>query len=91
MAAQPPAHLAQAHFVYIRKGRHVPPTAPLYVGPYKVLQRHTKTFTLRVGSGEETVSVDRFKEHTGPGPVLPASPPSRGRPPACTQVQPAPV
>jgi hypothetical protein len=68
----------------------VPPLAPVYWGPYEVLAKHAKTFRLRVGGREEVISVDRLKAHTGPGPVVPASPPSRGRPPAASRVQPAP-
>jgi hypothetical protein len=89
VAAGPPTHLAKARFVYVRRGGHVPPLAPLYVGPYEVLHKHAKSFTLRVGDKEEVVSVDRLKPHTGPGPLLPAAPPHRGRPPAVPRVQPA--
>jgi hypothetical protein len=52
----------------------VPPLAPLYTGPFQVLERHAKTFRLRVGSKEEVVSVDRLKPHAGTSPVIPASP-----------------
>jgi hypothetical protein len=89
MAARPPAHLSQARFVYVRKGGRVPPLAPLYAGPHKVIHKSAKTFTIRVGDKEEVVSVDRLKAHTGPGPAEPVSPPLRGRPPARPRVQPA--
>ncbi len=89
IADSPPAHLASACFVYVRRGGGVPPLAPLYWGPYEVLAKHAKTFWLRVGGHEEVVSVDRLKAHTGPSPVVPAPPPSRGRPPAASHVQPA--
>jgi hypothetical protein len=87
--ASPPPHLAQARHVYVRRGGRVPPLSRLYVGPYEVLHRNAKTFTLRVGEKEEIFSVDCLKAHTGPAPLLPASPPLRGRPPACPLVQPA--
>jgi hypothetical protein len=32
-------HLQQAEFVYIRKGRKVPPLSPLDQGPYRVPDR----------------------------------------------------
>jgi hypothetical protein len=90
VADTPPAHLSKARFVYVRRGGCVPPLAPVYSGPFEVLTMHAKTFTLRVGDKSEVVSVDRLKPHTGPGPVLPASQPARGRSPAVPRVQPAP-
>jgi transposase InsO family protein len=57
----PPAHLAMARFVYVRRGGCVPPLAPFYVGPYEVLSKHAKTFTLKVGDKSEVVSVDRVE------------------------------
>jgi hypothetical protein len=69
-------HLQAACFVYVRRGGCVPPLAPLYSGPYAVVERHAKTFVIRVGTRNEVVSVDRLKPHTGPGPVVPASPPT---------------
>jgi transposase InsO family protein len=89
VAANPPPPLAQARYIYVRRGGRVPPLMPLQVGPYEVLHKHAKTFTLRVGENEEVFSLDRLKAHTGPAPLLPASPPLRGRPPSCPQVQPA--
>jgi hypothetical protein len=90
VADTPPAHLQAACFVYVRRGGCVPPLAPFYSGPYAVVERHAKTFVIRVGTRNEVVSVDRLKPHTGLGPVVPASPPPRGRPPSASSVQPAP-
>ncbi len=59
----------------------MPPFAPLYAGPYAVLERGEKVFRLQVGDREEAVSLDRLKPHTGAEPVQPAVPPKRGRPP----------
>ncbi len=84
----PPAHLAGARFVYVRRGGCVPPLAPLYMGPYEVLAKHAKTFTLKMGDKSEVVSVDRLKPHTGTSPVAPAAPPVWGRPAAASRVQP---
>jgi hypothetical protein len=66
VAAWPPTHLAQAQFVYVRKGGRVPPLEPLYAGPHEVIRKSAKTFTIRLGDREEVVSVDRLKAHTGP-------------------------
>jgi hypothetical protein len=81
-ARKPLVALWNAAYVYVRRGGHVPPLAPLYVGPYKVLSREEKYFTLQIGEKADTVSVDRLKPHLGEAPVHPASPPARGRPPA---------
>jgi hypothetical protein len=59
----------------------LPPLAPLYVGPYEVLERTDKYFRLAVGGREETVSIDRLKPHLGVGPFSAALPAARGRPP----------
>ncbi len=67
----------------------MPPLAPLYTGPYEMLSKHAKTFTLKVGDKSEVVSVDRLKPHTGTSLVVPAAPPARGRPAAGSRVQPA--
>lgn len=34
---------------------------PPYTGPYKVISRNSKTFTIQVGTRQETVSIDRLK------------------------------
>jgi hypothetical protein len=73
-AAKPPAALLQASHVYVRRSSTLPPLAPLYVGPYEVLERTDKCFRLAVGGREETVSIDHLIPHLG---ALPAA---RGRP-----------
>ncbi len=55
--------------------------APLYEGPFAVVQSGEKVFQVRVGPRVEVVSVDRLKPHMGADVPRPASPPSRGRPP----------
>ena len=55
-----PTALLQAQFVYIRRGGSTPPLVPPYTGPYAVISRGEKTFTLQVGDTAETVSVDRL-------------------------------
>jgi hypothetical protein len=76
-----PAALAACTSVYVRRGGTLLPFAPLYAGPYAVLERGEKVFRLQVGDREEAVSVDRLKPHTGAEPVQPAAQPKRGRPP----------
>ncbi len=80
-AAKPPAALLQASQVYVRRGGTLPPLAPLYVGPYEVLEKADKHFRLAVGGREETVSTDRLKPHLGVGPFSAALPAACGRPP----------
>jgi hypothetical protein len=57
----------QASHVYVHRGNTLPPLAPLYVGPYEVLERADKFFRLAVGGHEEMVSIDRLKPHLGVG------------------------
>jgi hypothetical protein len=79
--AEAAAKPAAASHVYVRLGCTLPPLAPLYVGPYEVLERADKYFRLAVGGREETVSIDRLKPHLGAGPFSAALPAARGRPP----------
>jgi hypothetical protein len=80
----PPVTPQRAAFVYVRRGYCGKPLAPVYSGPYEVVERSPKYFTLRVGGAVQSFSVDRLKPHTGRSPVAPASPPRRGRPAAAT-------
>jgi transposase InsO family protein len=79
---RPPVALRQAAYVYVRRGYCGKPLAPVYSGPYEVVERSPKYFTLRVGGEVHSFSVDRLKPHTGRLPVTPAPPPRRGRPAA---------
>ena len=76
----------QASHVYVRRGGTLPPLAPLYVGPYEVLEKANKHFRLAVGGREETVSIDRLKPHLGKGSFTVALPAARGRPPTSAPV-----
>jgi hypothetical protein len=76
----------------VRVGGQQKPLAAPYAGPYLVLSKGAKTFTIQVSQREEIVSVDRLKPHTGLGPVSPAEAASRSRPPkmsAAPSIQPA--
>ncbi len=76
------ATLHRADFVYIRRGAAASSLSPLYSGPYSVISRGEKTFHIDIGGRDEVISADRLKPHLGRAPVLPASPPKRGRPQA---------
>jgi hypothetical protein len=91
-ANTPPAHLAKSEHVYVGVGGQQKPLAPPYAGPYLVVSKGAKTFTIQVGQWQEIVSVDWLKPHTGLVPVSPAEAASRSRPPrvpAAPSVQPA--
>ena len=66
--------------MYVRKGGTISPLAPVYSGPYRVLNAGPKVFRLEIGATQQTVSVDRLKLHTGQLPVTPAAPVKRGHP-----------
>ena len=55
----PPA-LVSAKFVFLRREARKPLETP-YVGPYEVISKHEKYYTLQMGSRQEKVSVDRLK------------------------------
>jgi hypothetical protein len=77
----------------MRVGGQQKPLAAPYGGPYLVVSKGAKTFTIQVGQRQEIVSVDRLKPHYGLGPVSPAEAAPRCRPPrmpAAPSVQPAP-
>jgi len=67
-------------FVYVRDGQACGPLAPSYSGPYRVLERKDKVVRLQLGDREEWIALERTKAHTGVAPVVPAEPPTRGRP-----------
>ena len=79
--AEVPAPLSNAKFVFVREDTSKPLLAPLYRGPYLVLERRSKFFRLQVGQKVDSVSVDRLKPVFSDSPVIPADPPPRGRPP----------
>ena len=77
-----PQSLSQAKFVFIRRDKpHNALQAP-YTGPFQVLDRHDKNFTIDIGGRPEMISIDRLKpahvDTTAPVPVECPSP--RGRP-----------
>ena len=60
----PPA-LASCQYVFLRHGPRRPPLSRPYDGPYQVLSRSTKTFTLKMGTKEYVASIDRVKPAFG--------------------------
>jgi hypothetical protein len=77
-----PAELLSAPLVWVRRGGLVPPTfQPLYDGPYSVVRRGPRSFTIRVGPQDEVVAVSHLKACTA-ADATPGSPCRRGRPPS---------
>ena len=81
--------LSQCTHVFVRKDRVRHPLESPYDGPYKVLDRTDKFFTLDFGGRKDTVSLDRLKPayleispeepehsspHSSPTPSIPAEP-----------------
>ena len=48
-----PRELFNSPYVFIRRDSHKPPLTPPYEGPYKVLQRGTKSFRLMLAAGKK--------------------------------------
>jgi len=77
----PTPALMGAKMVFVKVGGHKPPLDPQYAGPYLVVSRGLKVFTVDIGGRAEVVSVDRLKPFLGADQVTPAAAPRRGRPP----------
>ena len=68
-----PENLKKADHVFIRHGTRRTPLDRPYDGPFRVIKREEKFFVLKVGSKEQTVSVDRLKPAFGfadPAPAI---------------------
>jgi len=78
-----PPSLGSTGYVFVRRDNNCQPLKKPYTGPYLVLEKNNKTFKIRMGDREETVSIDRLKpahlDLNSPVPL--AVPPRRGRPP----------
>ena len=79
--AEVPASLTTARFVFVREDASKPSLAPLYRGPYLVLEQRNKFFRLQIGNKVDSVSIDHLKLVFSDSPVVPANPPPQGRPP----------
>lgn len=87
------AHTRSAYFihpaldacthVFVRNDAVKPPLAPPYDGPYRVLARTSKHFTVAINQRQPTISVDRLK----PAFLLeePTQPPLSRAPPSTSQ------
>jgi hypothetical protein len=75
-----PTELLSVPLVWVSRGGLVPPLLPLYNGPYAVLRRGPRSFTIRVGSRDEVVAVSHLKACTA-ADAMPGSPCRCGRPP----------
>ena len=78
-----PRSIGAAEFVFVRTDSNKTPLQAPYTGPFRVIARSDKHFTLDYGGKQENVSLDRLKAaHVDPSsPVQVALPPRRGRPP----------
>ncbi|KAK3789903.1 hypothetical protein RRG08_006580 [Elysia crispata] len=56
-----PANLAPAKFVYVREDSHKHPLQRPYDGPYLVLNKSDKFFTVDIKGRPEPISIDRLK------------------------------
>jgi hypothetical protein len=59
------AHLAEVGHVYTQIGGHQKPLVAPYAGPYLVVSKGAKAFTIQVGQRQEIISMDHLKAHTG--------------------------
>ena len=84
--AIPPA-LLSSEFVFVRRDGHKQPLSAAYDGPYRVVQRSARFFTLQLGAQTDTVSVHRLKPATLAAGSQAAEPPKRGRPRLTTAAQ----
>ena len=78
-----PRSIGAAEFVFVRTDSNKTPLQAPYTGPFRVITRSAKHFTLDYGGKHDNVSLDRLKAaHVDPSsPVQVAFPPRRGRPP----------
>jgi hypothetical protein len=75
-----PEKLLLARFVLVRRDGAQPPLSPIYNGPYRVLERSTHFFLLKMGDRTDKVSMLRLKAARTPADTEPAKPPRRGCP-----------
>ena len=56
-----PPSLVDCEYVLVRVDKIQPSIRQKYAGPYRVLERHPKTFKLQLEGRVDTVSIDRLK------------------------------
>ena len=77
-----PKSIMDAKFVFVRRDAHTAPLRPPYDGPFEVVRAGEKTFVLKKGTRNETVTIDRLKRaYVDSTEEIPLTiPPKRGRP-----------
>ena len=80
--ASVPKSPSTCEFVFVRHDAYRPPLAPLYDGPFRVLERGEKFFILDISGRRDSVSVDQLKpSYIDSNKQLPVTMPrKRGRP-----------
>lgn len=56
-----PTFLNKCDFVFIRQDAVRKPLTPSYPGPFRVLARHNKFYTVQLPSGRSNILIDRLK------------------------------
>ena len=84
-----PKDLHTCTHVFVRTDAVRKPLEPPYTGPFKILRRHTKHFTIFIHGKEQTVSIDRLKPAYLDTDILP--PPAVKTAPAPSSAPPAPI
>ncbi len=69
--------LDTAAFVFVRVDRHKTPLCKPYEGPFRVIRKGEKTFTIARKNKEEVISMDRLKPAYLENHVNPPAPPSQ--------------
>jgi len=64
-----PEALRSADYVYVRRDAHTGPLQRPYDGPFKVIDKARKYFTILINGRIDTVSIDRLKAAHGPDVV----------------------
>ena len=77
-----PTALESADFVFVRVDKVKTPLESPYEGPYRVLERHERSYKLDFGGRSDWVSLERIKPaHVDPdNPPQTTHRPARGRP-----------
>ena len=83
-----PDDLATCKLVLVQVGRSgCAPLAPLYTGPFLVLERYQSSFKLQLGTRQEIFNISRLKPAYTPLITSPAQPLKRGGPRKLPPVQ----